>query len=190
MPRIAPISAAQASDEARAAFERMESIYGQQLEPVTVAAHSDAILKGYLDFERAFHGARKLDRRLRDLATLKVASIIGCAFCLDIGSSESLRHGVSAEQVMALHDYGTPASFSDLERRVLDFAVAMTATPDMMTDETFDAVREHLTDEQMVELTAAVAWENYRSRFNHAMGMKSHGFSEGNACALPELRHG
>jgi hypothetical protein len=37
----------------------------------------------------------------------------------------------------------------------------------------------------MVELTSAIAWENYRARFDHAFGIDAAGFSEGGACALP-----
>jgi hypothetical protein len=33
---------------------------------------------------------------------------------------------------------------------------------------------------------AAIAWENYRRRFNHAFGIESQGFTEGAFCALPE----
>ena len=37
----------------------------------------------------------------------------------------------------------------------------------------------------MVELTATIAWENYRARFDHAFGIEGEGFSEGAVCALP-----
>jgi hypothetical protein len=36
-----------------------------------------------------------------------------------------------------------------------------------------------------VELTATIAWENYRARFDHAFGIEGEGFSEGAFCALP-----
>lgn len=55
-----------------------------------------------------------------------------------------------------------------------------------MPDALYDALRRELTDAQMVELTAAVAWENYRARFNRAFQIPPQGFSEGAVCALPE----
>ncbi len=39
---------------------------------------------------------------------------------------------------------------------------------------------------QLVELTAAIAWENYRARFDHAFGIEAQGFSAGAYCPLPE----
>jgi alkylhydroperoxidase family enzyme len=52
----------------------------------------------------------------------------------------------------------------------------------------FEALRKHLSPPQMVELTSAIAWENYRARFNHAFGIESEGFSEGAFCPLPAAR--
>ena len=54
--------------------------------------------------------------------------------------------------------------YTDLERRVLEYAEAMTVTPPEVTDEMVDALRTDLGDEQLVELTALVALENQRSR--------------------------
>jgi hypothetical protein len=40
----------------------------------------------------------------------------------------------------------------------------------------------------MVELTSAIAWENYRARFDHAFGIESQEFSAGAFCPLPVAR--
>ncbi len=54
----------------------------------------------------------------------------------------------------------------------------------------FSELRKGFTDAQLVELTAAIAWENYRARFDHAFGVEAQGFSEGAFCALPERSEG
>jgi len=61
----------------------------------------------------------------------------------------------------------------------------MTATPLELPDPLFAQMREHFDDRQLVELTAAIAWENYRARFDHAFGCEAEGFSEGAFCPLP-----
>jgi hypothetical protein len=53
-------------------------------------------------------------------------------------------------------------------------------------DELFARLREHFDDEQIVELTAAVAIENFRARFNDALGIPPSGFSEGMFCPVPD----
>jgi alkylhydroperoxidase family enzyme len=61
----------------------------------------------------------------------------------------------------------------------------MTHTPVEVPDALFQGLRENFTEAQLVELTATIAWENYRARFNHAFGLEAEGFSEGAYCALP-----
>ena len=82
--------------------------------------------------------------------------------------------------------YRESSAFSPLEKLVLDYSVAMTQTPVEVSDQLFAALRQHFNEAQMVELTAAIAWENYRARFNHAFGVEAQGFSEGAYCPLPE----
>jgi alkylhydroperoxidase family enzyme len=52
----------------------------------------------------------------------------------------------------------------------------MTSTPACVTDELIVRLREHFTEKQLVELTAAIAFENYRARFNSAMGIPAEGY--------------
>lgn len=54
------------------------------------------------------------------------------------------------------------------------------------SDALFAALRTHFDEAQVVELTAAISWENYRARFDHALGIEAPGFSDGADCVLPE----
>ena len=62
----------------------------------------------------------------------------------------------------------------------------MTRTPADVSDELFAALRRHFDDAQLVELSAAIAWENFRSRFNRPFDVGAQGFSSGAFCPLPE----
>jgi alkylhydroperoxidase family enzyme len=93
--------------------------------------------------------------------------------------------GVSAEKIEALGDYRRSAVFSEDEKLVLEYADEMTRTPVEVPDALFERLREKFTPAQLVELTAVVAWENYRARFNHAFGAESENFIEGAVCAMP-----
>jgi alkylhydroperoxidase family enzyme len=92
---------------------------------------------------------------------------------------------VSAEQIAHLDDYRTDFDFSELERLVLEYADAITETPVAVPDALFARLREKFDEAQLVELTSAIAWEGYRARFCHALGIESEGFSEAAVCALP-----
>ena len=89
------------------------------------------------------------------------------------------------EQLMALPDYETASAFTEREKTALRYAVAMTATPVDVPDDLFARLRQYLDDRQLVELTSAIAWENYRARFDHAFGIESEGFSKGKFCPMP-----
>ena len=69
---------------------------------------------------------------------------------------------------------------------MLDLVVAMTRTPVEVSEALIEDLRKDYDEKQLVELTAVIAWENFRARFNHAMGIESADFSEGAFCPLPE----
>ncbi len=66
--------------------------------------------------------------------------------------------------------------FSDMERAALEYAERMTITGEKVTDELWQRLRGHFSEAQMVELTAAVALENFRSKFNVPLGVEAQGF--------------
>jgi 4-carboxymuconolactone decarboxylase len=96
---------------------------------------------------------------------------------------------VTEQQLLDLAAFETSSAFTDVEKLVLRYAVAMTQTPVVVTDELFAALRQHFDPRQLVELTSAIAWENYRARFDHAFGIEAEGFSEGAVCAVPVGHH-
>ncbi|HYM76592.1 MAG TPA: hypothetical protein VE377_11495 [Candidatus Dormibacteraeota bacterium] len=61
----------------------------------------------------------------------------------------------------------------------------MTRVPVEVSDALFARLREHFTEAALVELTSAIAWENYRARFDHAFGIEGENFTEGAVCAMP-----
>jgi alkylhydroperoxidase family enzyme len=96
--------------------------------------------------------------------------------------------GVSERQLMELERYRASEAFDELERTVLDLAVAMARTPTEVPAELRERLRRSFDERQLVELAAATAWEHFRARFNRVFGVQSSGFSEGAFCVVPE-RH-
>ena len=77
-------------------------------------------------------------------------------------------------------------AFNSTERLVLRLTVALTRTPASVDDALFADLRREFSEPQLVELATAIAWENYRARFNRTFGIGAEGFSEGAFCPLPE----
>jgi len=95
---------------------------------------------------------------------------------------------VTEEQILDLSIYQDSDAFDDFQKAVLDYAVALTVTPDSATDEMVATLRTRLDDRQLVELTTMIAWENFRARFNRGFDVAAQGYSEGAACPIPERR--
>lgn len=156
--------------------------YGRVPTPVLVTARSRWTLRGMVAYEVAMERARALDIRLEDTAVLRAAEVVSCDYCRDIGRAILLQRGIAPERVEAAAR-GDSASLSEVEQTVLRYAEAMSSTPVAVDDDLVTALSRHLDDEQIVELTAAIAWENYRARFNAALGIAPQGFAA--ACPLP-----
>jgi alkylhydroperoxidase family enzyme len=153
--------------------------YHAMLDPVAAMAHNVPVGRSYGIFEMQVERWRKLDHRLKDLAVMAAAGRIGCSWCTDFGYWEAtVQHQVPAEKIRAVSDWWDSDLFTELERLVLGYADSMTATPLVVTDELVAQLREHLTDAQLVELTAIIAVENLRSRINAALGLTAQGFKD------------
>jgi alkylhydroperoxidase family enzyme len=94
------------------------------------------------------------------------------------------RERISDQQLADLPTFEESPAFSELEQRVLRYAIALTRTPADVAEELFSNLREHFNPQQMVELTTAIAWENFRARFNRGFGIEAEGFMEGAACPV------
>lgn len=70
--------------------------------------------------------------------------------------------------------------FSEAERVALEYAECITYTDRRVDDALFARVKQHFTEPQIVELTAIVALENFRSKFNPPLGIEAQGF-----CLVP-----
>jgi alkylhydroperoxidase family enzyme len=153
------------------------------LEPMGLFAHIPKVMRAYFRLEGATAKLGRLDQRLGDPAQLKTATMTHCEYCIDM-ASQITRHcsGLSDEQLLELPRHRQSILFTELERLVLDYAVAVSRTPVDVSDELFARLREHFDDAQLFELTHLVALENYRGRFNFALGAGAAGFSEGMTC--------
>jgi len=101
-----------------------------------------------------------------------VASINGCAFCRDIALAEPPTEALPREKLSALLEHETHPAFDEAERAALAYAEEATRDVDV-TDETFDALRSHFSEREIVEITWLVAQENFYNRMNRPLGIGS-----------------
>jgi alkylhydroperoxidase family enzyme len=91
---------------------------------------------------------------------------------MDTNAAGSSRAGASHEKIAAVATFRESDLFTPAEKAALAFAEGMTRLPAQVTDEEFAEAQRHFTNEQLVELAATIAMENYRARFNRAFGVE------------------
>ena len=158
---------------------------GSGIEPMEIWAHQPKMMMGMGRFNQAVRKGRDVDERIKYLVELKGAQMIGCEYCIDLGSQICRHSGFSDEELLALPRYRTSERFTEREKVALDYTVAVMRTPVDVTDELFARMQEHFTDKQIVEITALLTLVNL-DRFNAAFGIGAAGFSEGAVCVLPD----
>jgi AhpD family alkylhydroperoxidase len=158
---------------------------GSGLEPMEIWAHQPKMMMGMGKFNQAVRKGTSVDERLKNLVELKGAQMIGCEYCVDLGSQICRNSGLSDEELLALPRYHQSDLFTKREKLALDYTVAVMRTPVEVTDELFARIKEHFSDKQLVEITAHLTLVNL-DRFNAALGIGSAGFSEGMVCVPPD----
>ena len=158
---------------------------GSGIEPMEIWAHQPKMMIGMGKFNQAVRKGTSVDERLKNLLELKGAQMIGCEYCVDLGSQICRNSGFSDDELLALPRYRRSDLFTEREKLALDYAVAVMRTPVEVTDELFSQMREHFNDEQLVEITALLTLVNL-DRFNAAFGIGAAGFSEGMVCVPPD----
>ena len=195
MARIQGVPRSQAGPMAKLAYRfgprMMKKLTGRDphtgsgIEPIEIWAHQPKMMVGMGRFNQAVRKGKAVDDRIKNLVELKSAQMIGCEYCVDLGSQICRNSGLSDEVLLALARYRESDLFSEREKLALDYAVAVMRTPVEVTDELFERMKAQFSDKQLVEITALLTVVNL-DRFNAAFGIGSAGFSQGMVCVLPD----
>lgn len=161
-------------------------LYGQAADNGFAMAHNRKVLLATLFHERRVAKFDRLDPGLKALAVMATAVEIGCTWCVDFGYFHADADGLDLAKLASVSNWREAENLTTVEKQVIAYAVAATATPPTVTDEMVEPLRAALGDDGLVELTMMIAIENERSRFNAALGLVSQGFSA--SCRLPSSR--
>lgn len=113
---------------------------------------------------------RSLPPRLHALLALRSAVRIACVATIDLKAEECVKYGWSADQISAVLDGASHPAFNAGENLLLQYADDITRTPIDVDLQVFRKLRHHFTEEQIAEATASICYENFRTRYNNAMG--------------------
>jgi alkylhydroperoxidase family enzyme len=140
------------------------------------------MVKLFYEIQKFETKGMRLEKGLHFMVASLVSQINGCACCTDIARSMVIREELDMEKLNAILQYGTSSLFSNRERAALAFAEE--ATPHRrVSHSTFEALRDHFTEWEIVEITWLNAVHNYYNLLNVPLEVESDGL-----CAIAEAR--
>ncbi|GAB3258398.1 carboxymuconolactone decarboxylase family protein [Nocardioides dilutus] len=158
---------------------------GRVPENVEVMWNHPAVFKDMMRIGVRTERWDRLDHGLATFAVMAAAAEIGCGACLDLNYFMAHNKGLSVEKAREVPRWRESQAFSALERRVIEYAVAMCQTPPEVTDAMSAALLDELGADGLIELTAKVGFMNLAARSNVALGIPSEHFAD--ACGLEPL---
>ncbi|GHG00233.1 MULTISPECIES: carboxymuconolactone decarboxylase family protein [Amycolatopsis] len=186
MPRITAKKTSEAGPLTRLFYRIAGRRYGAVPEPMAVVAHHPGLLRANVVHELLVERAsKKLAANVRELAVYRVATRIGCSWCVDFGTMLQKHDGLDIERLTKIDDYATSPAFSRQERLALAYADAMSGDRVTVTDEQVAELEREFGRDGVLELTYQIALENSRARMNSALGIVDQGFTSGDACRVP-----
>ncbi|MBB5856252.1 carboxymuconolactone decarboxylase family protein [Amycolatopsis umgeniensis] len=186
MPRIPAVKTAEAGFLLKLFYKFAGKRFGAVPEPLAVSAHHPALLRASGLHEMLVEKASKaLPSNVRELAVYRVATRLGCAWCIDFGTMLQMHDGLDIERLKNIDDYAKSPAFTGQERLALAYADAMTESPVTVTDEQVAELEGEFGRKGVIELTYQIALENMRARMNSALDITAQGFTSGDACRVP-----
>lgn len=163
----------------------MRRMVGEVPESAGVMWNNPRVLKDSMSASRKAEKWHELDENLSILARMAAAAAVGCSFCLDLNYFMAHRAGLDEAKIREVPRWRESSVFTALERRVMEYADAVSRTPVAVTDELSAELLRELGPAALIELAAKAAMMNMAARTNIALGIRSAEFSA--SCGLAPL---
>ena len=118
----------------------------------------------------------KIDVGLRTLISVRISQINNCEFCIDMNSHLFFESKGETEKINQLKTWQGSNVYSLKEKVALEYAETITITGRKVSQELQATLLEHFKGDEIVELTAIIAYQNLSSKFNSALDIKPNGF--------------
>ena len=183
MPRLRQVPRSEAGDFVRRVYD---GLFGDR-DPVTqpgtetgtpgnwwtvFALVPDVLSHAVRGFQFYRSADRKLDPRLRELGQIRAGWARGSQFVFSQHCKASRSVGITEEKIEAIPAWSCSDVFSPLERAVLAYTDALVLDGGRVPDAVFDALREHLSDEEILELTYTTCLYEMHATMSRALRLE------------------
>ena len=167
MAMLKPVDAQNATDSVKTAFERLERALGRVPEMINLMANSPSVLETYMHFNHALERTT-LSPKTRALITVAIAEMNGCDYTLSLGMDLAKRQGVAEAELNAAR---LGSSHDSKTNDLLHFATSIVRNAGRVPYVDLERLRRQgVSDQEIVEVIAAVALNLFRNYFNLVAG--------------------
>ncbi len=169
MAHMEPL-AREATPELEEHFAIFEQILGFVPNSLLTMQRRPEMVKGFGVLTKAVmspHGA--VDLGFKRLIAHFASRAAGCQYCEAHSLVAAKIHGISQEKLDAIWDYATSEHYSPAERVALDYALAAGSVPNAVDAPLMERMREHWSEDQIVEILGAVCLYGFLNRWNDSM---------------------
>lgn len=169
MARVTPL-AADANPDLQESFGQYAKLLGYVPNSVLIMQHKPKMVKALaLLAQSVWDPASKVPLGFKRLVAYMASRKHGCNYSMAHAAEAAHRAGIDDAKLDAVIDYRSSALYNDAERAALEFAEAAAAQPNAVTDELMARLKQHWSDEQIVEFAGAVSLNGFLNRWNDTM---------------------
>ena len=159
-----------ADPELRAALEHFVKTLGFVPNSLLTMQRVPSIAKAVVQLNRAvFDPAGRVDLGFKRLIGHMASAASGCQYCKAHTTVSATRHGIDDEKMAAIYEFATSPLFDDAERVALQFAMDAASIPNAVTDDSYRALAEHWSEDEIVEILGVVCMFGVLNRWNDSM---------------------
>lgn len=153
-------------------FETYKRYLGYPPNSVLIMQHRPKLVKALAQMASAvWDKESEVNLGFKRLVAYMASRTHGCNYSMAHAAEAAHRVGMDDAKLEAVTEYRTSPLFTEAERVALDFAVAAASQPNGVTDELFKRMKQHWTDAQIVEITAAVALNGFLNRWSDTLAV-------------------
>jgi uncharacterized peroxidase-related enzyme len=168
MARVRDVEIGELPEDVQPVYRRFAEDYGPFLNQVKVFAHRPAAVKHLMGLLLDFADEGCISKRYLEIVLVVVSKLNECTYCVAHHTPRLIEQGLAPETTAQILEPDCPG-LDPVDRLVRDFAVQVSIEPGRIRDAMFDRLKEHFSEEQIVELTLRTALCGFFNRFNDAL---------------------
>jgi uncharacterized peroxidase-related enzyme len=186
MARVRSVASSELTPGLAQIYEEFAGSYGPFRNQVAVFAHVPAALRHLMPLLMELRAAATLPKRYLELAIVAVSQVNACDYCVAHHKPFLAVEGVSPAGVDRLLDYQDHPELDEVDRLVVEYAIAATERPNRLPDAIFTRLKRHFTEAQIVELTLRITLCGFFNKFNDALQIEEESEAAARVAALTE----